>query len=43
VAQTLSISEHTLRVYIEGARMKLGATNTVHAVARAISQGLIVI
>ncbi|MDF1670948.1 MAG: LuxR family transcriptional regulator [Roseovarius sp.] len=41
VAETLSISEHTLRVYIEGARMKLGATNTVHAVAKAISRGLV--
>lgn len=43
VADTLSISEHTLRVYIESARFKLGAINTVHAVARALSQGLIVI
>ena len=43
VADTLSISEHTLRVYIESARFKLGAINTVHAVARAISLGLIVI
>lgn len=43
VAQTLAISEHTLRVYIESARYKLGAINTVHAVARALSQGLIVI
>lgn len=43
VAETLSISEHTLRVYIESARFKLGAMNTVHAVARALSRGLIVI
>ncbi|MEM9844154.1 MAG: LuxR family transcriptional regulator [Pseudomonadota bacterium] len=43
VADTLSISEHTLRVYIESARFKLGAINTIHAVARALSQGLIVI
>ncbi|MEM1303065.1 MAG: autoinducer binding domain-containing protein [Pseudomonadota bacterium] len=43
IADTLSISEHTLRVYIESARFKLSAMNTVHAVARAISQGLIVI
>ena len=42
VAETLSISEHTLRVYIESARHKLGAINTLHAVARAISLGLIV-
>jgi DNA-binding CsgD family transcriptional regulator len=43
VAETLSISEHTLRVYIESARHKLGAANTTHAVARALSRGLIVI
>ena len=42
VADTLSISEHTLRVYIESARFKLGALNTTHAVARAMSRGLIV-
>ncbi len=43
VADTLSISEHTLRVYIEAARFKLGAMNTTHAVARALSRGLIVV
>jgi DNA-binding CsgD family transcriptional regulator len=43
VAETLSISEHTVRVYIESARFKLGAMNTTHAVARAISRGLIVV
>ncbi|MFL4468576.1 autoinducer binding domain-containing protein [Tateyamaria armeniaca] len=43
VADTLSISEHTLRVYIESARFKLGAMNTTHAVARAMSRGLIVV
>jgi DNA-binding CsgD family transcriptional regulator len=43
VADTLSISEHTLRVYIESARFKLGAHNTTHAVARALSRGLIVV
>ncbi|MCC1491664.1 LuxR family transcriptional regulator [Cognatishimia sp. F0-27] len=42
-AQELSISEHTLRVYIESARFKLGAMNTTHAVARALSRGLIVV
>lgn len=42
-AQALSISEHTLRVYIESARFKLGALNTTHAVARAMSRGLIVV
>jgi DNA-binding CsgD family transcriptional regulator len=43
VANSLSISEHTLRAYIESARLKLGAQNTTHAVARAISRGLIVV
>ncbi len=43
VAQTLSISENTLRTYIESARHKLGAMNTIHAVARALNQGLIVL
>lgn len=43
VADTLAISEHTLRVYIESARFKLGAINTTHAVARALSRGLIVV
>jgi len=42
-AEDLEISEHTLRVYVEGARHKLGALNTTHAVARALSQGLIVV
>lgn len=43
VANSLSISEHTLRAYIESARLKLGASNTIHAVARAISRGLIIV
>ena len=43
IADRLDISEHTLRVYIESARNKLGASNTVHAVARALAQGQIVI
>jgi DNA-binding CsgD family transcriptional regulator len=41
-AAEMEISEHTLRVYIEAARHKLGALNTTHAVARALSRGLIV-
>lgn len=40
-AEALSISEHTLRVYLENARHKLGAITTVQAVAKAASQGLI--
>ena len=43
VAQALSISEHTLRAYIETARRKLGAANTVHAVARALTRGAIIV
>lgn len=43
VAATLSISEHTLRAYIESARFKLGALNTTHAVVRAVERGLIVV
>lgn len=39
----LGISEHTLRVYIESARHKLGALNTTHAVARALSTGIIIV
>jgi DNA-binding CsgD family transcriptional regulator len=42
-AESLAISEHTLRVYIESARFKLGASNTTHAVARALTQGLLVV
>ena len=42
-AESLSISEHTLRSYLESARNKLGAMNTTHAVARALNQGLLVI
>lgn len=42
-AEQMEISEHTLRVYIEAARHKLGALNTTHAVARALSMGLIVL
>lgn len=42
-ANTMSISEHTLRVYVESARFKVGAQNTTHAVARALARGLIVV
>lgn len=42
-AADMRISEHTLRVYIESARHKLGAANTTHAVARALSAGLIIV
>ena len=42
-AEALGISESTLRVYVESARHKLGALNTTHAVARAMSEGLIMV
>jgi len=42
-AENLKISEHTLRVYIESARFKLGAANTTHAVALAMSRGNIIV
>ena len=41
IADRLTISEHTLRVYVDAARRKLGAQNTTHAVARALHRGLI--
>jgi DNA-binding CsgD family transcriptional regulator len=41
VAEKLNISEHTLRVYVDSARFKLGALNTTHAVAIALSNGVI--
>lgn len=42
-AENLDISEHTLRDYVESARLKLGAANTTHAVARALTRGLLVV
>ncbi|MCV2870130.1 LuxR family transcriptional regulator [Defluviimonas sp. WL0002] len=42
-ADTLEISEHTFRSYVESARIKLGATNTTHAVARAVSGGFVLL
>lgn len=41
VAETLHISENTLRAYIDSARHKLGAMNVTHAVALALSRGII--
>lgn len=43
VSELLTISQHTLRVYVESAREKLGARNTTHAVAMAVSRGLIIV
>ncbi len=42
-AESLAISEHTFRTYVESARFKLGATNTTQAVARAVAEGLVII
>lgn len=42
VANSLHISENTLRAYIDSARHKLGAANVTHAVALATARGLIV-
>lgn len=42
-ADSLAISEHTFRTYVESARFKLGATNTTQAVARAVAEGLVII
>ncbi len=41
VADDLGISENTLRAYIDSARHKLGALNVTHAVALAMSRGVI--
>lgn len=38
-SETLKISEHTFRVYVDTARHKLGAMNTVHAVSIALTGG----
>lgn len=43
VAEMLAISEHTLRAYVESARLKLNAQNTISAVTQALLQGHIVI
>ena len=41
IATILGIAERTVRVYLDTARHKLGASNRTHAVARALSTGLI--
>ncbi|MCK4862328.1 MAG: helix-turn-helix transcriptional regulator, partial [Rhodobacteraceae bacterium] len=43
IAEILKISEHTLRVYVDSARYKLGALNTTHAVAIALARGVIAV
>ena len=41
ISTILGIAERTVRVYLDTARHKLGASNRTHAVARALSIGLI--
>jgi DNA-binding CsgD family transcriptional regulator len=41
IADSLNISENTLRVYIDSARHKLGALNMFHAVAIAVKTGVV--
>jgi len=41
IADLLGISERAVRFYIKGARDRLGATNTTHAVRLAVERGLI--
>ena len=42
ISHLLSISERTVKFHLENARAKLGATNTVQAVAIAVGFGLVV-
>ena len=41
ISQMIGISESTVKFHLENSRAKLGATNTIHAVAKAIVHGLI--
>jgi DNA-binding CsgD family transcriptional regulator len=41
IARYTQYSYSTVREYFQGIRIKLGATNTVHAVTLAIRKGLI--
>jgi DNA-binding CsgD family transcriptional regulator len=41
ISQLIGISESTVKFHLENSRSKLGATNTIHAVAKAIVHGLI--
>lgn len=43
IAYDIGVSENTVRVYIDSARHKLGALNTSHAVAIAVSKGVLAI
>jgi len=41
IGEILAIGERTVKFHLETARSKLGATNTLHAVAKAMSRGLV--
>jgi DNA-binding CsgD family transcriptional regulator len=41
ISQIMSISERTVKFHLENARAKLGATNTTHAVSKALTLNLI--
>jgi DNA-binding CsgD family transcriptional regulator len=41
ISQVLAISERTVKFHLENARSKLGASNTTHAVTRALTFGLV--
>lgn len=43
ISQCLNISERTVKFHLENARHKLGVMNTTHAVAKALTLGLIAI
>jgi DNA-binding CsgD family transcriptional regulator len=41
ISQVVGISQSTVKFHLENSRAKLGATNTIHAVSKAIAHGLI--
>jgi DNA-binding CsgD family transcriptional regulator len=41
ISQLIGISQSTVKFHLESSRTKLGATNTIHAVSKAIVHGLI--
>ncbi len=43
IGQVLTISERTVKFHLENARAKLGASNTTHAVTRALTCGLVAV
>lgn len=41
IAHALGISEHTVKVYVQSLRKKLGVTNRTHAIVVARERGLL--